>query len=136
MPDTPIFGAGDVTLESGQTLHGAVIAYATHGTLNADEYHVVLGFTPFPVRLGGCEHFISAGQAINPGKHCGVVFNTTGNGLSLSPSDASSPSDGALHRRLCTRQPAATVSGADGGLGHRACRAGRPPARQATAAGG
>ena len=93
MTDTQIFDTGDVTLQSGQTLHGAVIAYATLGTLNADKSHVVRGITPLRARHGGCEHFISAGKAIDPGKHCGGVFDTTGNGLSLPPSNAPLPSD-------------------------------------------
>ena len=95
MTETRIFDAGDLTLQSGQTLHGAVIAYATHGRMNAGKSNVVLCFTPFSARHSDCEYFIGARKAIDPGKHFVVVFDTMGNGLSSSPSNAPSPSGGA-----------------------------------------
>ena len=93
MTNHQIFEAGAVVLQSGQTLPGAKIAYATHGTLNAAKSNVVLCFTPFSARDKDCEHFIGQDKAIDPGKYFIIIMNTTGNGLSSSPSNTPPPSD-------------------------------------------
>ena len=93
MAEHRIFEAGEVVLQSGRTLPGAKIAYATHGALDAAGSNVVLCFTPFGARGADCEYFIGEGKAVDPGKYFIVVFNTTGNGLSSSPSNTPPPSD-------------------------------------------
>ena len=40
MADYEIFEAGDLKLQSGATLHGAKLAYKTHGQLNAENDNV------------------------------------------------------------------------------------------------
>ena len=42
MSDYEIFELGDVTLQSGQILRGAKMAYKTYGTLNAAKDNAIL----------------------------------------------------------------------------------------------
>ena len=80
------FEAGDVVLQSGMTLPGAVLAYAVHGRLSPARDNVVV----FPTRFGGThadnEYLIGEGRALDPGRLCIVVPNMLGNGVSTSPS--------------------------------------------------
>ena len=47
MADHEVFDAGDVVLQSGETLPGCRLAYVTRGTLNADGSNAVLVFSHF-----------------------------------------------------------------------------------------
>ena len=47
--DYEIFEAGDLELQSGETLRGAKLAYKTHGRLNTHKDNVVV----FPTFFGG-----------------------------------------------------------------------------------
>ncbi len=112
--DHEIFEAGDVMLQSGATLPGARLAYATQGTLNAARDNAVL----FATRVGGSHadnaYLIGPGRALDPERWFIVVPNQLGNGLSSSPSNTPPPLDRArfpaithhdnvaLQRRLMT----------------------------------
>ncbi len=82
------FAAGDLVLESGMTLPGAELVYATHGTLSPARDNVVV----YPTRFGGVhgdnEFLIGPGRALDPERLFIVVPNLIGNGVSTSPSDA------------------------------------------------
>jgi homoserine O-acetyltransferase len=85
---------GDVTLTTGAVLPAARLAYATHGTLNADKSNAIL----FPTWFGGQhpsnEWIIGPGHALDPSRYFIVVVNIIGNGMSSSPSNTPAPADG------------------------------------------
>jgi len=89
--DYEIFEAGDLELQSGETLRAAKLAYKTHGRLNANKDNVVV----FPTFFGGQhtqnEGVIGEGKALDPNKYFIIVPNMFGNGLSTSPNNAIPP---------------------------------------------
>lgn len=93
MSRSMFFAAGDVVLQSGQTLRGARVAYSTHGILNSRKDNVVLILTHFGARGADCEYFFGQGRAIDPRHHFVVVIDMLANGVSSSPSNTSQPLD-------------------------------------------
>ncbi len=91
--DYEVFDAGDLKLQSGETLRGARLAYKTYGRLNSDKDNAVV----FPTFFGGQhthnEGMIGEGKALDPTKYFIVVPNMFGNGVSTSPSNATPPSN-------------------------------------------
>ena len=91
MQDYEIFHAGDLLLQSGETLPNARLVYKTHGTLNADRSNAVI----YPTRYYGTHDdnafLIGSEMALDPGKYFILVPNLTGNGLSSSPSNTPEP---------------------------------------------
>ena len=89
--DYEVFEAGDLNLQSGETLRGAKLAYKTYGRLNSDKDNVVV----FPTFFGGQhthnEGMIGEGKALDPTKYFIIVPNMFGNGVSSSPSNATPP---------------------------------------------
>ena len=89
--DYEVFEAGDLDLQSGETLRGAKLAYKTYGKLNSDKDNVVV----FPTFFGGQhthnEGMIGEGKALDPTKYFIIVPNMFGNGVSSSPSNATPP---------------------------------------------
>ena len=89
--DYDVFDAGDLNLQSGETLRGAKLAYKTYGRLNSDKDNVVV----FPTFFGGQhthnEGMIGEGKALDPTKYFIIVPNMFGNGVSSSPSNATPP---------------------------------------------
>ena len=89
--DYEVFEAGDLKLQSGETLRGGRLAYKTYGRLNADKDNVVV----FPTFFGGQhthnEGMIGEGKALDPTKYFIIVPNMFGNGVSSSPSNATPP---------------------------------------------
>ena len=90
--DHQIYDLGDVDLQRGQ-LPGAKLAYATHGTLNADKSNAIL----FPTWYGG-QHpdlgwIIGPDHALDPRRYFFVCVNIIGNGMSSSPSNQPPPYD-------------------------------------------
>lgn len=85
------FEAGDVVLQSGITLPGVRLAYATYGTLNAAGDNAVV----YPTRFGGthadCVYLIGDGRPLDPARYFIVVPNMLGNGVSTSPSNTEPP---------------------------------------------
>ena len=80
--DYEFFSLGDVTLQSGQILPGAKLAYKTYGSLNADRSNAVLMPTFYTGTHKRNEGFFGTDRAINPDKHFIVSINMFGNGLS------------------------------------------------------
>ncbi len=91
--DYEFFSLGDVTLQSGQILPGAKLAYKTYGSLNADRSNAVLMPTFYTGTHKRNEGFFGTDRAINPDKHFIVSINMFGNGLSSSPSNVAPPVD-------------------------------------------
>ena len=91
MPDYEIFEAGDLSLQSGETLVRAKLAYMTYGQLNPNKDNVVV----FPTFFGGQhthnEGMIGEGKALDPREYFIIVPNMFGNSVSSSPSNSDSP---------------------------------------------
>ena len=89
--DYEIFEAGNLDLQSGETLRGAKLAYKTYGRLNANKDNVVV----FPTFFGGKhtqnEGMIGEGKTLDPSKYFIIVPNMFGNSVSSSPSNAMPP---------------------------------------------
>jgi homoserine O-acetyltransferase len=88
MSDSPEhFQLGDVTLQSGQVLRGAQLAYVTRGQLAPRGDNAVL----FPTYYTGTHRqnlaMVGAGRALDPEKYFIVIVNLLGNGESSSPSN-------------------------------------------------
>ena len=93
-PDCQRFELGDVTLQSGVTLPGAVLTYKTWGTLNARGDNVVVMPTFYTGTHVRNEGYIRAVPALDPERHFIVSIDMFGNGLSSSPSNTPPPFDG------------------------------------------
>jgi len=89
-----VFDAGDVALQSGETLRDAKLAYVTHGTLNARRDNAIV----FPTCYGGRHEdnawLIGPGRALDTDRYFVVVPDMLGNGLSSSPSNTLAPQAG------------------------------------------
>jgi len=88
-----LFSLGDVTLQSGQVLPDAKLAYKTYGTLNAGRSNTILLPTFYTGTHERNEGFFGTDRAINPARHFVVSINMFGNGLSSSPSNSKAPAD-------------------------------------------
>jgi homoserine O-acetyltransferase/O-succinyltransferase len=81
------FDLGDVTLQSGQRLPGAQLAYVTRGELSPRGDNAVL----FPTYYTGTHRenlaMIGPGRALDPARHFIIIVNLLGNGESSSPSN-------------------------------------------------
>ena len=100
MPDYEIFEAGNLALQSGETLPGAKLAYKTYGSLNAAKDNAVLLPTFYTGTHERNEGFFGDGRAIDPAQHFVVSVNLMGNGLSSSPSNTPAPWDGPRFPRV------------------------------------
>ncbi|ODA67425.1 Homoserine O-acetyltransferase [Methyloligella halotolerans] len=81
------FALGDVTLQSGETLKHAKLAYKTYGTLSSKGDNAVLMPTFYTGTHTRNEAYFGPGRAIDPARHFIVSINMFGNGLSSSPSN-------------------------------------------------
>ena len=88
-----VFEAGDVVLQSGQTLKGARIVYTTYGTLAADKANVIVYPTSYGAQHTDIEWLIGPGRILDPSRYFIVIPNMFGNGLSTSPSNVAPPFD-------------------------------------------
>ncbi|MEM8553702.1 MAG: alpha/beta fold hydrolase [Pseudomonadota bacterium] len=93
-PDYAVYEAPVFALQCGITLPKAVLAYKTHGTLNAAKDNVIV----FPSRYAGTHadqtYLIGDGMALDPAKYFIVCVNMMGSGLSSSPSNTPIPLHG------------------------------------------
>lgn len=89
-----VFELGDVALQSGATLHGAKLAYKTHGALNGRKDNAVIVPTFYGGRHPDYEGMIGDGKALDPRKYFIIVPNMFCNGLSSSPSNTPAPFNG------------------------------------------
>lgn len=92
--DYEIYDLGTVTLQSGESLPNAKLAYKTYGELNAAKNNVVVSPTFYTGTHYRNEGFFGHGRAIDPDRHFIVSINMFGNGLSSSPSNTPAPFDG------------------------------------------
>jgi homoserine O-acetyltransferase len=83
------FALGDLLLQSGATLSGAVLSWKTHGTLSAARDNVVLYPTSYSARHPDLEWLIGPDGILDPGRWFIVQIDMFGNGLSASPSNTS-----------------------------------------------
>jgi homoserine O-acetyltransferase len=86
--DCEVFELGTLSLQSGERVNEARLAYKTYGTLNRERTNVVV----FPTAYGGThadnEWLIATGKALDPDRWFTVCPNLFGGGLSSSPSNA------------------------------------------------
>lgn len=92
--DTKTFDAGSVILDSGRNHRGTHLAYQTYGTLNADKSNAIIFPTPYGGHHTDIEWLIGPDHALDPTRYFIVIPNMFGNGLSSSPSNATSPANG------------------------------------------
>ncbi|QJC50822.1 alpha/beta fold hydrolase [Paenibacillus albicereus] len=91
--DYETFELGDYSLQSGETLPDAFLAYKTYGTLSEQKDNAILYPTAFGDRHTDNEWLIGTGMALDPQKYYIIVPNLLGNGLSSSPSNTPAPFD-------------------------------------------
>ncbi|MEM8742104.1 MAG: alpha/beta fold hydrolase [Pseudomonadota bacterium] len=89
--DYKIFEAGNVMLQSGQTIPDCKLAYKTFGTLNAARDNCIVYPTWYSGQHYENEWLIGEGMALDPAKYFIVIPNMLGNGLSSSPSNTPEP---------------------------------------------
>ena len=99
-PDHHYFEAGDIRLQSGQTLPAARLAYKTYGALNARRDNTIVYPTWFASNHADNEWLIGPGRALDTERYFIIVPNSFGNGLSSSPSNQPPPSDRARFPRV------------------------------------
>ena len=93
-PDHEIFEFGAVTLQSGDTLPDAKLAYKTYGSLNARGDNVIVMPTFYTGTHVHNEGYLRAVPALDPSRHFIVSIDMFGSGLSSSPSNTAPPFDG------------------------------------------
>ncbi len=91
MTHTQTFALGDTKLQSGRILPDARLAYAVHGTINADRSNVILYPTSFGAQHTDIAWLIGPDGILDPNRWCIVIANKFGNGLSTSPSNVAAP---------------------------------------------
>ncbi|MBC7832257.1 MAG: alpha/beta fold hydrolase [Hyphomicrobium sp.] len=97
------FAAGDMALESGETLRDAFVSYVVHG----DPSRLAGGAGILVCTAIGSTHhrldfLIGPAAALDTDRHCVVVADALGNGLSSSPSNSASQ-PGAAFPRIAIR---------------------------------
>ncbi len=104
-PDHEIFELGAVTLQqSGNTLPDAKLAYKTYGSLNARGDNVIVMPTFFTGTHVRNEGYLRAVPALDSSRYFIVSINTSGNGLSSSPSNTTTE-DANLRKARMLRSP-------------------------------
>ncbi len=93
-PDTAIYHAGNIALQSGRTFPAMQISYKTYGTLNPDKSNVIVYPTSYSAQHFDTEWLVRAGGALDPEKYFIIIPNLFGNGLSSSPSNTPWPLTG------------------------------------------
>jgi len=89
-----VFDAGDVLLQSGETLRGARLAYVTHGQLNERRDNAIVFPTCYAGRHEDNAWLIGPGRALDTDRYYVVVPDMLCNGLSSSPSNSPPPQAG------------------------------------------
>ena len=82
------YSLGDYTLQSGQVLRNAHLAYKTYGSLNTDKSNVIIYPTWYSGFISNNEWLIGDDKALNPQKYFIIVVCLLGNGQSTSPSNS------------------------------------------------
>jgi homoserine O-acetyltransferase/O-succinyltransferase len=90
--DFKIFELGNFTLECGETLRGAKLAYRTFGKLNAEKSNAILVTTWFSGTAKVMQDvYVGPGHALNPEKYFIVIVDQLGGGVSSSPQNTPAP---------------------------------------------
>jgi homoserine O-acetyltransferase len=100
MADYEVFLPGDISLQSGETLRGAVLAFKTYGAVNTARDNAILIPTFYAGHHTDCELMFAPGRAIDPATHFIIVVNMFGSGLSSSPSNTPAPQGRAAFPRV------------------------------------
>ncbi len=87
------FELGAYTLDSGDTLPNARLAYRTHGSLNAAKDNAVLVPHMYSGTSASMEGLIGEGRALDPSRYFIILPDQFGSGLSSSPSNTPAPFD-------------------------------------------
>lgn len=88
------FNLGKVTLQSGEVLSDAQLAYQVYGELNPAKDNAILLPTFYTGTHQRNEGYFGPGRALDPARHFIVSVNLMGNGISSSPSNSPPPCDG------------------------------------------
>lgn len=99
-PECEVFELGDVTLQSGQVLENAQLAYKTYGRLNAARDNVIILPTFYTGTHARNECYLSSLPALDAERYFIISINLFGNGLSSSPSNTPPPLDGPRFPRI------------------------------------
>lgn len=81
------YDLGDITLQSGEIINGAKIAYKTYGALSEDKSNAILYPTWYSGFISDNEWLIGEGKALDPEKYFIVIVCLFGNGQSSSPTN-------------------------------------------------
>lgn len=98
---------GDLPLESGEVLRDAFVSYVIHGDPAFLPNRAILVTTAIGSTHHRLDFLIGKGSALDSGRHCIVVVDALGNGLSSSPSN-SRHQPGALFPRITIRDMVAS----------------------------
>ena len=93
-PDFEVHELGAISLQSGETLPDARLAYKTYGSLNERGDNVIVLPTFYTGTHVRNEGYLRAVPALDPARYFIVSINMFGNGLSSSPSNTPPPFDG------------------------------------------
>lgn len=88
-PETQLLRLGDISLQSGETLADAQLAYVTLGTLNARRDNAIVLPTYYTGQHTNYLQMIGSRWALDPARYFVIIPNMFGNGLSTSPSNDS-----------------------------------------------
>jgi homoserine O-acetyltransferase len=82
------YSAGDLKLESGESIRDFAISYVTHGQLNAEKSNAILVVTAIGGNHHRTDYLIGPGKALDPAKYFIISTDAIGNGLTTSPSNS------------------------------------------------
>ena len=100
--DFHLFDAGNLLLESHQTLRNCKLAYRTLGTLNATKSNAVLVTTWFSGTSKVMQDvYVGAGHALDPDKYFIIIADQLGGGLSSSAHNTPAPQAMGKFPKLC-----------------------------------
>ena len=94
------FRLGNVKLLSGKILNSAKLIYKTYGKLNKDRSNVIVLPTFYTGTHIRNEGFIGKNRALNPNKYFIISINMFGNGLSSSPTNATTTQKGSKFPKI------------------------------------
>jgi homoserine O-acetyltransferase/O-succinyltransferase len=79
---------GDMVLESGELLRDAFVSYVLHGDAERLRDGAILALTAIGSTHHRLDFLIGAGAPLDTRRHCVIVIDALGNGLSSSPSNS------------------------------------------------